>query len=673
MNALKGASRLLRGRASGVGSLSSTARSGVSSLPPLVKCSEEVANALREGTPVVALESTIISHGMPYPDNLNTAVEVENVVREHGAVPATIALMDGFLHVGLERPLLERLAKDGKSAIKCSRRDISLALARKSLGATTVSGTMIAADIAGIDVFVTGGVGGVHRGVEATMDVSADLAELGKTPVVVVCAGVKSILDIPRTLEYLETQGVAVMCWKTDRFPAFFTLDSGEAAPNRVDSASDVADWINVNGKLGMRTGAVVAVPNPDPADRETIDKALETALREVSEKEIGGKEATPYLLQRMNELTGGESLRSNIALVRNNAAVGAKIAVAASRNKHHRRSFATSARPLVVGGSTMDVVSTSSGALTIGTSNIGVVTHSHGGAGRNVCEAMGRLAARPLFISVLGDDDAGSAIIDGLAGANVDASGVIISRGRTAVYNAVLDGDGDLVAAIADMDIMEKMKLEGLATALNNVKTKPSLIILDGNLDSDALALACHHWKDENARVWFEPTSVAKSTRVTREDVLPLVELISPNVDELRAIWRVMPGSENDSDSCDDFDIAKQVAERMSLVASGAQRYVVVTMGDEGAMVAEAGGGSSSVVKVPPPQGKVKDMENCTGAGDTLLGTAAAAVLRCPELSVAEAVEVGMHAASLTIKSSRSVSEHLDEAWLDEALCADN
>ena len=185
----------------------------------LVTYSDEVSAALAHGGPVVALESTIISHGMPYPQNLDTAREVEAIVRDNGAVPATVAIMDGALHVGLEAAHLERLAKEGQNATKCSRRDISLVLARGGVGATTVSGTMIASELAGIEVFVTGGVGGVHRGVEDTMDVSADLSELGRTPVVVVCAGVKSILDIPRTLEFLETQGVAVMGWNTDDFP----------------------------------------------------------------------------------------------------------------------------------------------------------------------------------------------------------------------------------------------------------------------------------------------------------------------------------------------------------------------------------------------------------------------------------------------------------------------
>jgi pseudouridine-5'-phosphate glycosidase len=190
--------------------------------------------------------------------------------------------MDGDLFVGLERDQLERLARDGQSATKCSRRDLARVLSQKGLGATTVSGTMVAADLAGIDVFVTGGIGGVHRGVEETMDVSADLSELGQTPVVVICAGVKSILDIPRTLEYLETQGVAVMCWKTDSFPAFFTVDSGEKAPMRVETADEVAGWISANRNLGLRSGAIVAVPNPEPADENLLNSALRTALDEV-------------------------------------------------------------------------------------------------------------------------------------------------------------------------------------------------------------------------------------------------------------------------------------------------------------------------------------------------------------------------------------------------------
>ncbi len=640
-------------------------------LRSFVRYSREVRHALDHGLPVVALESTIISHGMPYPENLKTAVDVENDVRENGATPATIALMDGNLHVGLDDDLLERLAKDGASAVKCSRRDMARVLASKRLGATTVSGTMIAAHLAGIEVFVTGGIGGVHRGVEETLDISADLSELGRTPVTVVCAGVKSILDIPRTLEYLETQGVAVMCWKTDAFPAFFTVDSGEDAPIRVDSEVEVANWIRANGALGLSSGAVVAVPNPQPAKKDVIDSALSTALAEVRDKGIGGKSATPYLLSRMNELTRGESLRSNIALVRNNAAIGARIAVARASHGSTRLFSTVAPRALIAGGATMDVISTGSSGVQIGTSNVGVVQQSHGGVGRNVCEVIGRLTAgvenarKPAFLSVVGGDAAGRAIADTLAASNVDISSVSVSKGRTGVYSSILDENGDLVAAVADMEIMNEMDSAYISRALEGIDFFPLLIVADGNLSPGAIAAMVEKWK--HVRLWFEPTSVPKSVKVADKRVLPHVELISPNADELREIYAALGGDDEIGENI--HDIAARVAEKMAQSAAPggyATRYVLVTLGEEGALVAEASGYCPATVTVfPPPEGKVERMVNCTGAGDCLVGTAAACVLLFPDLHLHRAVELGMHAAKLTIASADAVSKELSTEWI--------
>ncbi|KAJ2837513.1 hypothetical protein FBU31_001125, partial [Coemansia sp. 'formosensis'] len=286
-------------------------------------------DALANGGPVVALESTIISHGMPYPQNVETARQVEQIVKENGATPATIALIDGKIHVGLGDAELERLGKSGKSAIKTSRRDMAAVLSQRLLGATTVSGTMIAAHMAGIQVFATGGIGGVHRGAELTMDVSADLTELGRTPVAVICAGAKSILDLPKTLEFLETQGVPVVAYGESRqFPAFFSPDSGLLAPWAMQTPEQVARLIKTNAELGLMTGQVIAVPIPKEHAESSaeIERAIDIAVRESEEQGIKGKESTPFLLQRIVELTGGMSLSANIALVKNNARVASQI-----------------------------------------------------------------------------------------------------------------------------------------------------------------------------------------------------------------------------------------------------------------------------------------------------------------------------------------------------------
>ena len=292
--------------------------------------SEEIQNSIKENGPVVALESTIISHGMPFPQNLETALEVESIIRKEGAIPATIAVVEGRIKIGLSNLELEQFAQ-GTKTVKVSSRDLPLVLSQKQDGGTTVAATMICARMAGISVFVTGGIGGVHRGSEKTMDISGDLMELARTNVAVVCAGIKSILDIPRTLEYLETQGVPVIGYRTDEFPAFYTTTSGYSVQSRINTAEEIARCMKVKWELGLEGGMVIANPvlREDAMDEEVIEEAITKSLKEASEKGIDGKAVTPFLLERISQLTDGESLKTNIALVCNNALVGAKIASA--------------------------------------------------------------------------------------------------------------------------------------------------------------------------------------------------------------------------------------------------------------------------------------------------------------------------------------------------------
>ena len=290
----------------------------------------EVAEALENGRPVVALESTIISHGMPYPKNVETAMLVEKTIRDNGAVPATIAVIGGRLKAGLSREEIEYLGKAGRAVAKASRRDLAALVAAGKDGATTVTTTMIIAHMAGIDIFATGGIGGVHRGAETTMDISADLEELGSTPVMVVCAGAKSILDLGLTLEYLATKSVPVIGYGTDELPAFYTRQSGFGVDYRADSPAQLASMFSAQKELGMKGGMLVTNPIPEEyaMDKAVIDAAIEQALRESVEQGVHGKEATPFLLARVVELTGGSSLESNIQLVLNNATLAAKTAV---------------------------------------------------------------------------------------------------------------------------------------------------------------------------------------------------------------------------------------------------------------------------------------------------------------------------------------------------------
>jgi pseudouridine-5'-phosphate glycosidase len=300
-----------------------------------LEISEEVSKALSEGKPVVALESTIISHGMPYPRNVETALNVEKIIRENGAVPATTAILNGKIKVGLSAEEVEYLGK-AKNVIKMSRRDMPFIVANKLDGATTVAATMIIAQLAGIKVFATGGIGGVHRGAQETFDISADLDELGKTNVAVVCAGAKSILDIGLTLEYLETKGVPVFGFKTEELPAFFTTKSGFKVDYRVDSELDLAKALKAKWDLGLQGGVVVANPIPSEyaMDFDKINNAINDAVKEAEEKGIKGKESTPFLLGKVKEITEGQSLEANIQLVYNNAKLGAKLATELSNLK---------------------------------------------------------------------------------------------------------------------------------------------------------------------------------------------------------------------------------------------------------------------------------------------------------------------------------------------------
>ena len=290
-------------------------------------CSPEVAHALAEGKPVVALESTIISHGMPYPQNVETALKVEQTIRENGATPATIAIIGGRLKAGLTPEEIEYLGRKGREVAKASRRDLPVLIARGQDGATTVTTTMIIAHMAGIKVFATGGIGGVHRGAETTMDISADLEELAMTPVMVICAGAKSILDLGLTLEYLETKGVPVIGFGTEELPAFYTRKSGFKVDYRIDTPEELAKAFKAKLDMGLQGGMLVTNPIPEEysMDPERINKAIDQAIAECKEKGIKGKDTTPFLLARIKDITGGDSLASNIQLVLNNARLAAK------------------------------------------------------------------------------------------------------------------------------------------------------------------------------------------------------------------------------------------------------------------------------------------------------------------------------------------------------------
>ncbi|EUC65370.1 indigoidine synthase A family protein [Rhizoctonia solani AG-3 Rhs1AP] len=560
----------------------------------------EVAHALVRGQPVVALESTVITHGLTYPENLKTAISCEENVRANGAVPATIALLNGKLHVGLEEKQLEILAdveslkNSGKAPVKLSRRDIAPAMSLGQNGGTTIAGTTIIAHLAGIKVFATGGLGGVHRGGEITWDVSADLTELGRTPIAVVASGAKSILDIGRTLEVLETQGVTVAAYDNDgNWPAFFTPRSGHKAPWAFNNPKDAAKSIYLAEKLGLQSGTIFGVPIPKEFESVglEIQAAVDQAVRESEENGVAksGRDTTPWLLNRVKELTKGVSVPSNVALLENNARIGARIAVEYAKLKANRIDEATSSyqsvfintptskasiqatkSPLVVvGAAAMDITAQPTISHIPGTHSTspGIVRMSPGGVARNVTEAAHRVlkvlspasefeAKRPLLISPVGQDTFATALTFETESRGMRVDGLLKFSSpsvRTAVCNMFLDAKGDLQMGVADMGSMAEIET-GLTKVLEKLEAAaPKIVAIDGNESSSTTSAIIEKAKAIGSLIFYEPTSTAKCTRIipaisqmlAKGERDPYITGSFPNIIELRVMWELARSEE--------------------------------------------------------------------------------------------------------------------------------
>ncbi|CAE6419598.1 unnamed protein product [Rhizoctonia solani] len=569
-----------------------TSNSGLSSL---LTIHPEVEDALAHGRPVVALESTVITHGLAYPENLKTAISCEKNVRENGAIPATIALLEGKLHVGLERRQLEVIAdveslkNAGKAPIKLSRRDIAPAMSLGQNGGTTIAGTTIIAHLAGIKVFATGGLGGVHRGGEISWDVSADLTELGRTPIAVVASGAKSILDIGRTLEVLETQGVTVASYDNNGdWPAFFTPRSGYKAPWAFNNPKDAARSIYFAEKLGIQSGTIFGVPIPKEFESVglEIQAAVEQAVRESEENGVAksGRDATPWLLTRVRDLTKGLSIPSNVALLENNARIGARIALEYAKLKANGLEGATSSyqptptntpiikmsvqnakSPLVVvGAAAMDITAQPTASSTSGahSTSPGIVHMSPGGVARNVAEAAHRVlqvllpapkfeSKRPLLISPVGQDGFATALTFETESRGMRSDGLLkfLSPSvRTSVCNMFLDAKGDLQMGVADFGNITEIE-GGLTRVLERLEAAtPKIVAIDGNESSNTIFAIIEKVKALGSMTFYEPTSTAKCTRIipaisnmlAKEEQKPYITGSFPNIIELRAMWEV-------------------------------------------------------------------------------------------------------------------------------------
>ncbi|KAM4748686.1 uncharacterized protein WCC33_006060 [Rhinophrynus dorsalis] len=653
----------------------------------------KVQEALAEGEPVVALESTIITHGMPYPHNISMAKEVEEIVQKNGSVPATVAILNGRIHIGLCDEELQYLARS-KDCVKVSRRDLPYVLSQGLSGGTTVSGTMIAAHRAGIPVFVTGGIGGVHHDGENTLDISADLTELGRTPVAVISAGVKSILDIGRTLEYLETEGVCVCTYGDSKeFPAFFTPSSGFQAPCHVRDEVEAAKVIAHSLALGLGSGVLIAVPIPtdQAASGQTIEAAVQQALKEARVQGIRGKEVTPFLLQRVNELTGGKSLDSNIALIKNNAKVGSQIAVALSKvqkpksgqgmdsGRPRRPEDAhTDSRPVVIGGINVDFIAKAAHDKMEfgGQTNPGRVHQSFGGVGRNLADCLSRLDVRPLFISAVGQDDHSSSVIQYCS--HMDMSGVARLEGlSTATYFAVITDSGELSLGLGDMDIHQQITETYVSQFADSLCGSP-LVCIDGNVPLSTIQYVCEIARRSSVPVCYEPTDVDKAAKPFLSDSWTALTYVSPNLRELISINRTLGYTVPYDVPCA-LDEIIDLAISLSLPLLEHLLCVIVTLGANGVLLCGHGkGGALSISpKTKIPTGELyalhypaapitgEEIINVSGAGDSLMAGLLSGILS--GLDIDTCVRMGLLAARLSLRSYGPISKLISPASINQ------
>lgn len=664
------------------------------SIGSLIEIRPDIRDALRDRRPVVALESTIFTHGMPVPHNLLTALEVEEIVREENAIPATIGIIGGRIKVGLTKDEISQLSNPSSTnTVKTSRRDMAFVLSKRWNGGTTVAGTLIVANMVGIDVFATGGIGGVHRDGENTLDISADLTELGKSGVAVVSSGVKSILDIPRTLEYLETQGVTVTTFGSPErdFPAFYTRKSGSKVPYNVESATEAAELISATKTLKLNSGILIAVPIPEEhaMDDRVIDEAIADALRRAEEAGVRGKEATPFLLDAISKITKGKSLSTNIALVKNNARVASQIAFELSnlnRPTFHSAGVdlpAGELTPVVVGGSIVDV----SYAITDGDLQLdGATYHSSmrivgGGVGRNIAEGLSKIHGSVHLISRLGSDQNGDYLLNlmpqhcRLAIERDDAH-------STANCAVILDKCGDCKLIVANMDIHKTITPQ-MVIRHERLISKAPIVLFDGNLPVDTMGTILELCQKYNRPAFFEPTDMriaAKPFELPAE-LVRQIKFISPNIYELNTIARALNHPEiiESTEASVErlFEVDRELFAKIKSATSataGLIDNVVVTLGPRGVIVARKNSESLKffdenhqyvqVAREASPfvaarfyeAQPIADIANVSGAGDSFNSGFVAALIHGRDEDVC--VSVGLECARNALGSHSPVAE---------------
>ena len=657
---------------------------------PALVVSQEVSEAVRMGKPIVALESAVLSHGMPTPENLETAVEMQSILSEMGVVPAVTAVIDGVLRVGVSRTELERLCYGGSNEfVKVSRRDLAPCVARGLTGGTTVSGSILLAHWAGIKLLVTGGIGGVHIGGGSTMDISADLIELGRTPVTVVCAGAKSILDIQLTSEVLETQGVTVCTLGQDQIPAFYSTHSGVKTPVRVDSISEITAIISANQQLQLSSGVVVCVPIPetDSVNKKDIDSNLKTAMQAAIASGISGNELSPYLLDYVKSNTNRRSLNANITLLKNNTVVGANIArslslsskryLHTSTHRGHDKLIERRGRPVVIGGINFDLVlRLKQNQIETLSTNAGWIKHCLGGVGRNLAQCLEQVGRGCEFISVVGKDAFGQMILKELPDSRYvrELSGV-----STAKYCVLLNEQGELMYGVGDMDIHQLITPLMMSESYQLIADSP-VVAFDGNLPYETIAELLSICQKEGVPTWFEPTCRSSSTKFLSQTPTPTQlypSIASPNREELVTIHRAVFSSAETNSLHPDYQTATQLCKELLRHIP----IVLLTLGKEGVVVAmrhkdmlhspdlltHLGRDSTSPPPLCPdqfvtchfPAVPVASISSVSGAGDCLAGTVIAGLSR--GVSLEEAVSSGVIAASLSLLSEDTVPQSLN------------
>ncbi|XP_061494776.1 uncharacterized protein LOC133390349 isoform X2 [Rhineura floridana] len=615
-----------------------------------------VKEALDSGKPVVALESTIITHGMPYPQNLSVAREVEEIIRANGSVPATIGILSGRIHVGLQNEQLEILAKS-KIVMKVSRRDFPYILSQGLSGGTTVAGTMTVAHKARIPVFVTGGIGGVHRGGEKR-----------------------------------DSRCLCSHLWRIERVPSILLIS--EWFPGTVSCAGRggrcSADW---SLTLQLGSGVLIAVPCPEDqaASGHLIEEAIQQALSEAREQGITGKELTPFLLQRLNELTSGESLKSNIALMKNNARVGSRIAVALNKiqraqgwrnDSPQNENVSAVPRPVVIGGINVDFIAKAREATIVGggQTNPSTVRQSFGGVGRNLADCLSRLGKTPFFISIMGKDEHSESVLRYCK--HMDMSGVLRLEGHnTATYCVVITGSGEFTLGLGDMDIHEQITEQYVSKFKENLCKAP-LICIDGNVPVSTIQYICQIAREHRLAVCYEPTDVDKASKPFLSDSWRALACISPNLQELRAINQAL-GHPVPADMPSTLEDVVKTAATLAYPLLRELHWVVVTLGQHGVLVCgrnvdgrlslhpgtfnkASAAGELCAIHYPAISVPVEEIVSVSGAGDSLIAGIIAGLLAGEDTD--NCIRLGLLSASLSLRSYEPVSPEINSTSMSMA-----